>query len=541
MPLKVFSNPQDAGSKRGGTQYDPQKVSRILYAVNPPKRGLPPEEMRITVHAAVTRISVLYEKLRNAVDYREEHLLRKGAIVRILKRQLVLDVDPLNISQNLIRELIAARYLPNASLPETIIDEAAQVIRKYQAIERARFGGERHRSWVLGIIATELEELLMEPLREKALVTFLYEQLAPKIRVLGVEIEDTERRLEIYIACYRTLLKADDEQIAYKYLRAYLQEWMNPDVWLSSPDAVAERLVGLEPHIRKQIQSPLTQRFVKAVKPWSVSISVLIDALDKEREKQDLLSSTEDTHIAVASAAEKRQKGANGKLRRGTIRAMIYLLITKVIFALGIEVPIEWYMYGAVATIPLSINIALPPVIMFFVGVFIRRPDSANKLRIVEYVDSLLIRDGIKPFDIRLPRKRHGTSQLILGFMYFALFVFTFGEIGYWLRRIHFSYAAIAVFYLFLCLVSFFGYRLRRTAREILVIQPKERLLTSLADFVLLPILRAGSWLSTSISKINIFTFILDVLFEAPLKIFLGAFEESLRFIKEKKDELSQE
>jgi hypothetical protein len=537
----MFSKPADSSTKHGGSEYDPQKISRMLYAADPPKRGLPPEELRITVHAAVTRISVLYEKLRNAVDYREAHLLRKGAIVRILKRQLVLDVDPLNISQNLIRELIAARYLPNSMLPESMIEEAAHVIRKYQAIERARFGGERHRSWVLGMIATELEELLVDPIGEKALVTFLYEQLAPAIRVQGVSIDDTERRLEIYIACYRTLLKADDEQIAYKYLRAYLQEWMDPDSWIDDPDAVAERLIGLEPHIRTQIQSPLTQRFVKAVKPWAVSSLVLMDALDAEKEKSELLASTEDTHVAIAVAAEKRQKGANIKLRRGTIRAMVYLFITKVIFALALEVPFEWYLYGSVARMPLAVNIALPPVIMFFVGVFIRRPDSANKLRIIEYVDSLLIPHGVKAFDIRLPRTRSAASRFVLGIMYFALFVFTFGEIGYWLRRIHFSYAAIAVFFLFLCLVSFFGYRLRRTAREILVIPAKERLLTSLADFILLPILRAGSWLSTSISKINVFTFILDVLFEAPLKIFLGAFEESLKFIKEKKEELSEE
>jgi hypothetical protein len=544
MPLKVFSAQPESEMKRGDGGYDQRKVSQILHAVNPPQRGLPPEEMRITVHAAVTRISVLYEKLRNAVDYREEHLLRKGAIVRILTRQLVLDVDPINIAQNLIRELIGARYLPNAMLPESAIDDAASVIRKYQAIERAAFGGERHKRWVLGIVATELEELLVDPQREKALVTFLYERLANVIRVHGVEIEDTDRRLEIYIACYRTLLKADDEQIAYKYLRAYLQDWMVPDAWVETPEAVAERLVALEPYIRGQIVSPLTQRFVRAVRPWAVSLLMLTDALDAEKEKEkkgELLSSVDETRAAVANAAEKRQKRANVKLRRGTVRAMVYLFITKIVFALAIEVPIEWYIYQAVATTPLIINISLPPVIMFFVGVFIRRPDSSNRLRIVEYVDTLLSPGGIAPFDIRLPRQRRGVSRGIFGLLYFAMFLVTFGAIGYVLWRIHFSFAAIAIFFLFLCLVSFFGYRLRQTSREIIVIQQKERLSTAIADFFMLPILRAGRWLSTSISKINVFTFILDLLFEAPLKIFLGALEESLKFIKEKKDELTQE
>ena len=69
-----------------------------------------PESSRLTVHAAVSRFSVLYEKIRNAVDYREDHLLRKAAIVRIVKRQLALDGDPRSMGQQLVRELIAARY-----------------------------------------------------------------------------------------------------------------------------------------------------------------------------------------------------------------------------------------------------------------------------------------------------------------------------------------------------------------------------------------------------------------------------------------------
>jgi hypothetical protein len=540
MPLKELVSPNEPPIK-SGNDYDVRKASKLLYAINPPGRGLPPEDMRITVHAAVTRISVLYERLRNAVDYREEHLLRKGAIIRILTRQLVLDVDPINIAQNLIRELIAARYLPNAALPESLIDEAAVVIRKYQAVEHAKVGDERHKRWILGIVATELEELLVDPQREKALVTFLYEQLAGSIRLHGVEIDETERRLEIYIACYRTLLKADDEQIAYKYLRAYCQEWMRPGEWVDAPRSVAERLVGLEPYIRTRISSILAQRFVRAVRPWSVSLQMLVDALDNEKEKGELLSSTADTRVAVAAAAEKRQKRANARLRRGTVRAMIYLFITKIVFALAIEVPIEIYAYGSVAMLPLGINIALPPVIMFFVGVFIRRPDTTNKLRIVEYAETLLSPKGVVPFDIRFPRRRRGVSRAVFGFVYFMMFVVTFGVIGKALWDFGFSAAAILVFFLFLCLVSFFGYRLRQTSREILVIPPKDRLLTSLADFFMLPILRAGRWLSVSISRINVFTFILDIIFEAPLKLFLSALEESLRFIKEKKEELTQE
>src|SRR5574337_1010627 len=104
------------------------KISDLLHAIEPPKPVEVPEGSRITVHAAVSRFAVLYEKIRTAVDYKDDHLLRKAAIVRILKRQLALETDANVIAMQLIRELIAARYLPNATLPESLADQAAIVV-----------------------------------------------------------------------------------------------------------------------------------------------------------------------------------------------------------------------------------------------------------------------------------------------------------------------------------------------------------------------------------------------------------------------------
>ena len=60
----------------------------------------------------------------------------------------------------------------------------------------------------------------------------------------------------------------------------------------------------------------------------------------------------------------------------------------------------------------------------------------------------------------------------------------------------------------------------------------------ALVDFFSLPILRVGQWLSTSISRINIFIFIFDFIIEAPFKLFLNVLEEWFAFMKEKKEEL---
>lgn len=538
MPLDAFKGEKPEETAK--TPYDRGKVQQLVRALVPPKVELPPEGARITVHAAVSRFSVLYERIRTAVEYKEDHLLRKGAILRILKRQIVLETDPHVIANNLVRELIAARYLPNAALPDSLIDDAALRVRKVQAIVRARAGGERHLKWVLGVIAAELEETLVDATREKALATFLYEQLADKIQVRGAQLEETERRLQVYVACYRSLVKADEDTVGYKLLRAYLPEWNRPGDWLDEPRAVAERLVAVQRKISERLRHPLSQKFLRAVKPWAVAFSTLIEAALEEQERASLLSSREDAQVAVERVTRRREREARTRLRRGTVRAMIYLFVTKMVFALVLELPLEWLWYREISVLALAINLSFPPVLMFFVGILIRPPGKDNRQRILQAVDELMS-SGMPAQEIRIPRQRRGVTLFFMRLIYALTFVITFGLVGFGLWLIDFTWVAIMIFFFFLCLVSFFGYRLRQSARESIVVQPRERLWISVMDFFFLPILRAGQWLSVTVSRLNIFVFIFDFLFEAPFKLFLNVLEDWLSFMKEKKEELTRE
>lgn len=554
MPLEVLSRGTDGHHQGGGKEehgYDRTRVGQLLKAVNSPSRAVPPEGSQIVVHAAVSRFAALYERIRNAVEYREDHLLRKGAVKRILGRQLVLERDPHVIANSLVRELIAARYLPNEKLPETLIDDAATVVIKYQAVTAAHAGSEKHAAWLLGVLSAELEELLADPAREKAIVTFLYERLADKIRVRSsgraptseVANLETERKLQIYVACYRSLVKADDESAGYKLLRAYLPEWMRSEEWVDDPAAargVAERLVTIERHIRERLRNRLSQRFLRAVKPWAVSLGMLTEALLEEQEREALLASPGDTHIAVEQIIEKREREARGALRRGTVRAMIYLFLTKMIFAFVIELPVEQWLYGDFSRFTLTINLLLPPVLMFFVGVLIRRPGADNRQRILRGVDELLS-DAVPAQELRAPRKRRGVGMFLLRVLYTIAFVISFGVIGFVLWKLDFTWVATIIFFFFLCVVSFFGYRLRQGAREILVVQPRERLSSTILDFFSFPILRVGQRLSQGVSRLNVFVFIFDFLIEAPFKLVLAIMEDWLGFMREKKEELTDE
>lgn len=511
----------------------------LLNALKEPAKPDVPEDAQIRVHAAVSRFSVLYEKIRNAVDYKDEHLLRKAAIKRILSRQLILESDPQVIATNLVRELIGARYLPNNTLPDSIIGQVAERINKYLAVAKARVGSERHYAWLRGILSVELDELLVDATQEKAFVTFLYERLADRVRVQGSAIDPSELRLQLYIACYRSLVKADEETLGFKLLRAYLPEWLRPEDWLGSAPAMAERLVGVERRIRLSLAHPLALRFQRAVKTWAVALNILREALlEKPEEASALLEKPEALNAAVARVAERRYRISRGKLRRGAVRAIIYLFATKMLLALVVEAPLEWYWYSQLNYLALGVNMLFPPVLMFLVSLFIRIPGKENTDRIKANVATLLSPQGLPLREIRIPPRRTGEARFLFGLLYALMFIVTFGGIGLGLAELGFTWLSAIIFYFFLCVVSFFAFRLRQNARESVIVEGKDRVSNLALDFVSLPILRAGSWLSRGLNRINVFLFVFDFLFEAPFKIFLTVLEEWFAFMREKKEEL---
>jgi hypothetical protein len=139
---------------------------------------------------------------------------------------------------------------------------------------------------------------------------------------------------------------------------------------------------------------------------------------------------------------------------------------------------------------------------------------------------------------IREPRKRNWFTRSSFNLIYLITFLVPFVLIIYFLKKINFSILSILLFLAFLSIVSFFGVRIRKSARELVILKKREKIIGELFDFVTLPFIRLGRWLSLNFSKINIFIFIFDFLIEAPLKIILQAIEEWLAFFKEKKEDI---
>src|ERR1035437_7273268 len=88
-------------------------------------------EKKISVNILVSRVASWYEKLRTAMDYGNEETILRLAIEKILKRWLFMDADPKSLAEDLVREIVWARYFEDQTLPESIVNQVASSIKLY--------------------------------------------------------------------------------------------------------------------------------------------------------------------------------------------------------------------------------------------------------------------------------------------------------------------------------------------------------------------------------------------------------------------------
>src|SRR3990167_2643798 len=111
------------------------KTSKFLISAIEERRHINNEET-ISVNPVVSELASWYEKFRTAMDYRDDEVILRSAIERILKRRLILGGNGSSIAAPLLRELVWARYFPDASLPESRVIKVSQTIDLFLELEK---------------------------------------------------------------------------------------------------------------------------------------------------------------------------------------------------------------------------------------------------------------------------------------------------------------------------------------------------------------------------------------------------------------------
>ena len=91
---------------------------------------------------------------------------------------------------------------------------------------------------------------------------------------------------------------------------------------------------------------------------------------------------------------------------------------------------------------------------------------------------------------------------------------------------------------IFLATAAYLGFRMTHSVRELELITAKPGIVQVIRDFLYLPFIVVGRWLSEEYKKINFVALILDTAIELPLKTFLRLTRQWTSFISDKKDSL---
>lgn len=507
----------------------------------------PPDTTKIEVDVLVSKLAMVYEKMRYAVDYREEHLIRRHAIERIIKRNFLWKKDLASSAQTLLEELIRAGYLENNTLPKYKIDDITAILEKYVAIINSYPAGNQESkrkmtNWLLTLASVEIEYDLINRKAQLKLLENTYNYIRKKLTYRQTKIEERIRNKQLYIAVHRTLLKSDIPTISYHLLQLYVKEWtkLNSD----KARALGDQIDDIKNHIDEDLRNSLSDQLISTIRSKAVHFNILNDLFTKHATNLDkLLFDVPSLELEISSICNNKYKKIKRKLKRATINAIIYIFFTKIILAFIIEVPYDYLTIGHINYLPLAANVLFFPLLIFFITTTVKVPSSKNTKKIISECKNIIYSLPIdKIVHVYKKSAPIGSSRFVIAnVVYSILYLLSFGVIIWILSKFGFNVASGLLFVFFLTLISFFGIRIRSTAREYLVLKRRQNLIGLLFDLISIPLIRVGRWISINSSKINIFIFLFDYILESPFKKLVEAIETGIFFVKEKKEEVYRE
>ncbi|MFA5155183.1 MAG: hypothetical protein WC453_02010 [Patescibacteria group bacterium] len=549
-----------------------KKLFQVIYSEQHKGGEADDNIPRIKVSTLISRLAVFYEKIRNAVDYDEEHLLRKNAIARILRRQIVIEgvltaSDSDKIAEHLLVELIRGSYLPNNQIPEAKIAEVAAMLKKYIALKNRMSANlntelaaqtdikqakdlinEKNQltTWLLTLAACEIEESLSPNPVKQVIVSNLFSVLSRNIQLPKDLPYEKDLEIQIYLSISRNFLKFDKEMLNFVLFKYYNSGW--PTLRLEAAGeneairTIADNLRAMKSEMDQQISHPLARQLDKIVRLYSLYFSILAETVEADPAKiyGELEHGEQAFTTAIRKVCDKKYKKAKSRLWRVALRSIIYIFLTKSIFVFLIEVPATQWFGETLNPLALAINVAFPAILLFVIVFFTKLPGEDNTRQIIAGIKeiSILGQERKQPLVLRRPPRRNWFMRALFNLIYIVAFYVSIYYIVLALTRIHFTWVSVIIFLFFLAFVSFFSVRTTSGIKELLVVDRKENLFTFLIDLFYMPIILVGRWLSQNFSKINVFIFLFDFVIEAPFKVLVEVAEDWTRYVRERRDNL---
>lgn len=486
------------------------------------------------VHVQTTGagLTELYEGLRNASQNAEENLLLMHAIGRFLERYFTLELGTKadQSGKALISELTMAGYIPNDSVPLAQTADITALIKQAITLKN-RLGKKYSRNqidrWIIRPLSARIEAMFRNHERRQAVadLAFNYFLRAIDIESINHGVRPATYEAMLYIAVQKALVKNAEEAIRLNLMERY-----------RVVPAQYANYARFNQQIDDVLADPLLDRLTRLINRHGAPFRIIDraaatdDALD-----QHLLE--EKTFLGPYDAAIRESYlDINKSVNRGIFRSVIFLIITKFIIGIAIEVPYDLVVHSQVMWLPLGVNLLLPPLYMILLRLTLVMPDMRNTKALTREVSRILYSPQ-QDHPFITGRKRHYGK--IYNVVYALLVVGVFTGTGWLLvHYAHFEWIHLAIFFVFISTASFLGFRLSRAIREVEVGDEAQTAATILRDFLYMPFVAVGQKLSETYSKINIVSRLLDMFVELPLKTILGFLRRWGNFMSTKRDDL---
>ena len=499
------------------------------------------DDKTISVNPMASELASWYEKFRTAMDYREDEVILRSAIERILKRRMLLSTSGQTIAAPLIRELIWARYFPDSSIPEAIVSKVSQRIDLYFKLESEI--NKKHRinkgvvnEWILHLLSSDIEHILKPNDPKDLMCNFIFRIFRERVTIS----DDTEesKDVQVFIAARRAFANDDLPFLRYHLFKQYFGSITEENLAKISDNFVS----GLK-ILEEQFQYPAKDKIYSYIKNQTIPFLILDDVFRKFRGEVDHIVSDEDRlNLEIINACATRYKSIRAKVNRAIIRSVVFIFFTKALFALSIEGTFEKIYFGQVLWTSMALNTLTPAILMIIVGLLIHTPSRDNSFKIVKKINTILFDEEPileKPLSVK---KRPSKTDPILWVAFFILwlttFVLSFGAIIFVLSNLSVNPLSQAVFIFFLAVVSFIAYRVNRTAHMYIIKDKKDSFTSLLFDFFFMPFIQVGQRLTLAISQLNIVLFVFDFIIETPFKGIVAFFEQWLLFLRTQREKL---
>ena len=518
--------------------------------------SLKPKEKVGVIHAdeVAGKVAAFYEKIRGIIDWKEEHLLKRGAIERILKRKLLVESEIISqekdnkkLAESLVLELIRGGYFPNDTIEISKINEVQSALKKYifilknlprqQNKSKLEFYG-----WIISIAACEIEEILSPALKEMALINYMTNLMKQRIKldpVLSKKISEKEKNTLIFIAVCQALFNLDSPIIYYHLLKIQYPDWKN---------LPKEKLIKFSQDIQKiysdferLINHPFADKFYQICKKYNTPYIILNDILSKEEPEiiEKKIENPEFLEKSIKNAYMKRLSTLKARLTRAAFYSTLSIFITNVASLLAVEIPLTKYITGHFNFLAIAVDVLGPTFLMAFLVVTIPPPKKEN-LNVVIVETMKIVYESKKKdiYEIKFFPKKGLILNAIIGFFYFLTFIAVISIIVFFLYKINFPPLSYIIFIIFFSLIAFAGTKIREKVKELEMIEEKETFIQFILDPFAIPIIQLGKWLTTKWKKYNLISVFFSAIIDMPFSIFVEFIEQWRYFLKEKKEKL---